>query len=230
MTMASIEAISKFITTLRVHFNVPIALTDPERPAKERAWTMSISQCIRPYSDDVLDRASQSILNNWTSSDRRFPLPGKIREVCDDIVVEDKRLPLMQQVLDAQIGENAPPFSRARTKLVLDLLCGEMGRRAAREMWIGSLVDHVRYAKALPDESTVRTLKARSREMEELRGQCHAGVGWPSDITGRALAGMCARMADTIERRNQLWARVVLGQEDEEALFRALPSEGREAA
>lgn len=223
------STIASFVSRLAVHFPPPKF----DSPEQEAEWLRSIIESLKGYSESVLNRTAQLIIDTrgLKREEKWFPVPAEIRRYCNDIIAEDERLPLLKaQQAESFDALKAPPFSRARTKLVVDLLRGEMGKRAAREMWIGSLVDYVRHAKALPDESMVRTLRARSREMEELREQCHAGVGWPSDITGRALAGMCARMAETIERRNRLWVRVVLGQEDEEALYRAIPSEDREAA
>lgn len=222
--------VAAFVSRLAVHFPPPKF----DGPEQESEWLRSIIESLKGYSDDVLSRTAQHIIDNRGLNRREekwFPVPAEIRRYCNEIIAEDERLPLMKAQQDEAFdGLKAPPFSKARTRLVLDLLRGAMGQQAAREMWIGSLVDHVRYAKALPDESMARTLKARAREMEELRGRCHAGVGWTSDATGQALAGMCAKLADTIERRNRLWARVILGQEDEDALFRAIPSNVEAAA
>lgn len=226
---ASLDGIARFVTTLRVHLNVPFReginpKEEPERHAREdakrRAWLASINQCVRPYTDDILDRTAAAILNT-RRGDRRFPLPGEIREIANEIVENDRRGPLLKQaVAEAFDGKSAPRASRARTMLVLDLLRGAMGQQAAREMWIGSLVDYVRDEKELPPAHLVGTIKARAKEFSSLREQCHAGVGWPSTPGGMAMAAACAKWGDTIEARNRLWARVILGQESEEALFR----------
>lgn len=221
--------VAAFVSRLAVHFPPPKF----DGPEQESEWLRSIIESLKGYSDDVLTRAAQHIIDTrgLKREEKWFPVPAEIRRYCNEIIAEDERLPLLKaQQSEAFDGLKAPPFSKARTRLVLDLLKGEMGRRAAREMWIGSLVDYVRYAKALPDEQMVRTIKSRALEFQDVRERCHAGVGWPDAPDGRAMARRFAILADTMERNSRRWARVILGHEDEEALFRAIPSDVEVAA
>lgn len=218
--MASVDGISDFITTLRVHMHVPIAASDERRDEKERAWMASMAQCLRTYDDDVLKTGAQAILRDARGSDRRFPLPGQIIKALNEIVEDRNRKPM----LAAQFDETrSSPSSRDRIRLVVDLLrSSAIGRRAASENWLGGLVDFCRVHARLPDEKEVRRIQDKSREFDETRDMCHAAVGWPSTPAGQAHAAVCAKWADTIEARSQLWARVLRGEEDEAALFRPL--------
>ena len=208
---------SKFVTNLTKHFSVFFKSGTDE--AAE--WIKSMIGIVGVYDDAVLGAAFVLILR--TRKETRFPLPAEIIAVCDSVVQARNRKPMAEKMRDGVFdGHSAPPHSRARTALVLDLLRGEMGREAARDGWIGSLVDHVRYAKELPDGSMIRTIKARAVEFQEIRERCHHGVGWPSTPQGRGLARACAIWGDTIEARNRLWSRVILGQEDEESIFRRI--------
>lgn len=211
--------IAGFVSRLAVHFPPPRF----DSAEQEAEWLASIIASLRGYSDDVLERASQQIIDTrgLRAGEKWFPVPAEIRKVCVEIIDEDRRVPLLKQAFEeAHDGHKAPRASRARTKLVIDLLRGAMGQQAAREMWIGSLVDYVRDEKSLPPTNVVGVIKARARELELIRERCHAGVGWPSTPEGRAMARACAKLADTIEARNRLWSRVILGQEPEESLFK----------
>ena len=218
--MASVDGISDFITTLRVHMHVPIALSDDRREEKERSWMSSMAQCLRAYEDDVLKAGADKILRQTKGSDRRFPLPGQIIKVLDEIVQDLKRKPLLEQ----EIGQaKASPWSRDRTRLVVDLLRPtRLAHQAINEGWIGPLVDFCRIHARLPDDKELRRIRDRAREFDELREMCHAGVGWPTTSGGASHARVCAKWADTIEARNQLWARVLRGAEDENALYRPI--------
>jgi hypothetical protein len=222
--MSSKEAIGKFVSTIAAYFPAPKF----ESESREDEWLRSMSIALRDYSDDTLERATQQIINNrgLRREERWFPVPAEIRKVCLEVLDEDKRKDMFKkQVVENIDPRKAPRGSAARTKLVLDLVRGPMGQQAAREMWIGSLVDYVRDEMQLPHTQIVGTIKAKAKAFDELRGQCHAGVGWPSTPMGLGLAGACAKMADTIEARNQIWARVVLGEESEDKLFRRIEME-----
>lgn len=208
---------AKFVTHLSKHFNVYFKAGTDE--ATE--WIRSMIGIVGVYDEAVLGAALVVILR--TRKEARFPLPAEIITVCDAVVQVRNRKPMVEKMRgEAFDGNMAPPHSKARTMLVLDLMRTEMGREAARDGWIGSLVDHVRYAKCLPDSGMVRTIKMRAVEFQELRNKCHSGVGWPADLGGRAHARVCALLADTMEARNRLWARVVLGDANEDDLFRGL--------
>jgi len=215
----SATSVARFVSKVAVHFPPPRFESD----AQEAEWLRSIVESLKLYDDDVLDVASQRIIDTrgLRSDEKWFPKVAEIRRLCAGIVDDKRRAPLMKQAMaEAFDGHSAPPHSRARTALVLDLLRGEMGREAARDGWIGSLVDFVRHSKELPYGSMISTLKARAVEFQEIRQRCHHGVGWPSTPQGKGLARACAIWGDTIEARNRLWARVILGKEDEEAIFR----------
>lgn len=223
--MSSKQAVAKFVSSVAVHFPPPKF----DSAEQEAEWLKSIVDSLQEFSDETLDRAWQHIRDHrgLRKEEKWFPVPAELRRVCQEIVADGARKSLFQQQGSQSFDPHkASSHSKVRTQLVIDLVRGEMGRRAATEGWIGALVDHVRTTACLPDESMVKTLRAREREFQEIREQCHEGVGWPM---GSEQPKKFAKLGDTIQARNRLWARVVLGQETEDALFRMIDLEANAA-
>lgn len=218
----TVDGIWNFITTLRVHLDLPIK-RDEQFAAREAVWAASMKQCLRPFCDEILAEGAKRILASTNGRDRRFPMPGQILRVLNEISEERYRKPLLAAHIDR---ERAYPYSRDRTRLIADMLRGsQVGRDAIAGNWVGALVDFCREHSRLPADSEKGVLIASGRQFDEVRGMCHAGVGWPIVRGGdgsHPLARMLARFADSIETRNQLWARVIRGEEGVEALFRPL--------
>lgn len=209
-------AAARFIRLVSVQFPPPRF----ESEKHELEWLAAVRAALNNYSKEIIDRACQEIMNTrgLRRDEKWFPLIAEIRKVCEAIKDDIERVPRLKAAHDEIFdGHKAPPYSKARTKLVVDLLRGSMGRQAAEEGWIGPLVDYTRANKCLPDASLIRVLKAQAQDTFELVEKCHLGKG--------GLANRLAILGDSILRRNKLWARVVLGQESEEALFRALPKD-----
>jgi len=203
-----------FLAQMLRHFRVYYREGSPE----EAQWMDGLTAILSVYRDDVLADGCLWFLQH--RKEPRFPLPAEIITVCDEITKERSRPALLAQEA-AEV--RASPYSRSRTRLVLDLLRGDLGKRAARENWIGPLVDYARQHAALPkDERLLQEMRIKAQEQDQLREACYRGDGWPK---GSGLAAMCAAWAESIEARNRLWARVILGQEREEALYRRLKVE-----
>ena len=98
-----------------------------EGSAEEAQWTDGMIAVLSGYTDDVL---ADACLWFWQHrKEVRFPLSAEIITVCDSVVSEKNRMPMLRDMRDQVFdGQKAPPNSRARTALGLDLLKGELGR------------------------------------------------------------------------------------------------------
>lgn len=227
---ASGKAIARFINTLKAHFTSPVPplrewelkdkLAVASHAEKEALWFASMARALRGYPEAVLVDGADEILRRMRGTDRRFPLPGQIIDVLGGVAEERNRKPIVEIIEN----QRAYPYSRERTRLVVDMLRGsQIGLDAVNGNWVGPLVSFCRENSRMPKDHECGPLIARSREFDDLRGMAHAGVGWPSVRAGNhPLAVACAKFADTIEIQNQLWARVIRGEESDEALFRPL--------
>lgn len=210
--MASLEGISRFISTLRVHFNV--YLTEPNRERKEQDWMRSMASTIRGYEDGILDLAVQRILD--TRSDRRFPLPGEIIKVCSALTRDAAAPKLLQSEL---INRKANPLSRDRIALTIELMGGAMGRQAIDEGWIGSLFDEVRRRAELPGEREIPRLRRSAEDFQRTLEGVIRGDGFPKTPAGLAHKLACEGMGESIARRNRLVAAVIEGRASIDLLF-----------
>ena len=204
----------QLVAELLNHFRVFHKADSPE----EAMWSRSMAAVLGDYSDSVLAKACAHILK--TRKNDRFPLPAEIAAVCVEIADDDNRPKVLAAEMEAA---KANPWSRARTRFVIEqLLSGEMGKRAARDGWIGPLYDECRLRNELPKAHEIDGLKRRAEEFFAVRSMCHRREGWPATGVGSGLAGAAARLGETIEKRNRLVASVVLGNASVELLFRSL--------
>tara|TARA_R110000868_G_scaffold4998_6_gene30979 strand:- start:1626 stop:2300 length:675 start_codon:yes stop_codon:yes gene_type:complete len=210
--------IAKFVSQIAVYFPPPRF----ESQEQEAEWLRSMVESLKAYDGDILDRACQEIIDTrgTRAGEKWFPLPAEIRRVCTDIADETNRPKVLAAEMEAA---KANPWSRARTRFVIEqLLSGEMGKRAARDGWIGPLYDECRLRNELPKAHEIDGLKRRAEDFFAVRSMCHRREGWPATGVGSGLAGAAARLGDTIEKRNRLVASVVLGNASVELLFRSL--------
>lgn len=172
---ANLETISKFVTTLVVHFRVRF-----DHEAEQREWVRSISEAISGYDASVLDRAAQRIID--TRTDRRFPLVSEIRKACATVVAEDRAREAAGKLALAERPQGQHPYSRDRWEFAKHLLRCEIGRNAARDGWSLGLFNFALRNGRLPD----------GREIQDVK---HAAVAFDSDYAAcvRRAAGPLSR-------------------------------------
>lgn len=217
--MASVDAVAKFITDLGVHFRIRIY--EPNKEAKEKAWYKSIAHALDYYDDGMIERAAQRIKD--TRKVDTFPLPAEIRKIFEEILREDRP----RHLVTSGSSSRSSPSSRDRiTFVVTELLRGPMGRQACEEGWIGPLYEEARRRNALPRDHEIRGLKIRAEEFHRLREQCHRVEGWNERNPHAALhARGLAALGDSMHRKYELVADVVLNRRPVEDLFLAMPRE-----
>ena len=130
----------EFISSLVMHF--PVRHDSPDR---EMEWLRSMIAALKHYDGEVLDSALQRLVD--TRTDRRFPLPAEIRKVCNEVIEWQNRGKL---VPEQQKAARHLESTADRIKLANDLICTELGRKAAREGWILGLWDYARKNGRLP--------------------------------------------------------------------------------
>lgn len=195
--------VSDFLSKLVIHF--PVRFESEEREAE---WLRSIVDTLGGYDADVLAKAAQRIID--TRTDRRFPLPAMIREICLEITEDARRSALPIDTPDAP-----PRFASYRYKLADELLMTEMGRQAARDGWVLGLHHFVVEHGRLPDANKrqpfeiwdemadggidkrtlmlteVEYLRRSAQDFEAYRARCEGG----KFALAGALAGLGAQMA-----------------------------------
>lgn len=205
-----------FIGHMAQHFRVYFREGSPE----EAQWSDSLIAVLAAYDGRCLSSTCLHFLR--TRTETRFPLPAEIIDVCEEVMVDRNRAPLLEKQAEATA---ASPQSNERTRLTLDLLrANGFGLAAAKENWLGPLVSFVRTNARLPRQDEIAGIKRSAQLFDETREMCHAGVGWPS-VPGQIhpYATAMARWADNIEARAQLWAAVLRGEEDERELLFGQP-------
>lgn len=138
------RGVAQFISIVGLHFPRP-KFNDDE--VMEGAWMASMTKALSRYDDDVLGEAAQKILGTRIpkKDGRFFPAPAECVAVCDDILYWRQKVqtPLLP-------APNPDAWSNERLSLAFDLCKSAIGRRAAREGWVGSLFEHCRKNMRLP--------------------------------------------------------------------------------
>lgn len=215
--------ISNFVSTIAVHFPPPKF----ESEAQEAEWLRSIIEALKTYSDDVLDRARQRIINTrgLREGERWFPVPAAIRKVCDAIVTEDNRshsLPIP--------GTDRPVQYVHKRALALDLLRTQQGREAAADGWVLALYEFVAENGRAPTNQERHSFKTLEKGIDgRVRWNIHqcTEVEWlrmsakgaqeaheASIKGGFPFAAAWARMGDERAARRERLAQHALGQID----------------
>ncbi len=203
--------VADFVSRIAVHFPPPRF----ESQEQEAEWLRSIVVSLRAYSESVLERAAQRIIDTRgvRRNEKWFPVPAEIRLVCEEIIAEDRRPKLIAEARDVR---TFPTRSAGRIEFVVgQLLSGEMGRRAAREGWIGILYDEVMTRNALPHEGEVPGLRRQAQEFHETLEACHRGAAGPKSREW-------ARLGDNLVKRSRIVAGIVLGERGLEDLHKHL--------
>lgn len=198
---ASNQAIAKFVVALRVHFP-----TRHDGETSEAEWLKSIREVIKWFSDDVLERAAQRIID--TRTDRRFPLPAEIRKACnqtsDDKRKEELRIEPPRDPTDPKHISKYPAWAKERVDLADMLVKGEMGRRAANQGWILSLHDFCRKHARLPLHHEVTGIQTSAAEFIEAYNVAVRG-GWSQ-------AAELAQLGDKMLAKREALRVMVLGE------------------
>jgi len=183
------QAVSKFIGELAVHF--------PNRfdtEAAEDQWLKSMVRNLRGYDTPILEMAAREIID--TRTDRRFPLPADIKDVCARLVrTENMKAPPQLRVEPSQ-------FADWRSNLADDLVKCGIGRQAADEGWILSLHDFARNNGRLPAGGDIAKCKATAIDFVKAYEECLRGEAG-------ALSGTLARLGTSmLKRRGEIAAKV----------------------
>ena len=198
MTDKDVASVAKFITALRVHFMRPKAETEDDRTV-EKEWMRSMMRSLGGYDADVLEKAAADILANRT--DRRFPLPAECKKACDEVLK-------WKQLASPKLQDQAVPNDKYEWayKLADDLICGPLGREAARDGWILSLHDFIRNNQRLPVEHwEITKCKTSARGFDEaydavLRGE------------GGEVSKMLEKLGDSMMAKRERYREKVLGK------------------
>jgi hypothetical protein len=163
-------AVTKFLTDLRVHFPPRFP-----RPELEKHWVLSLTQVLRGFSPEVLERACRDIISTRTRTD--FPRPAECKKACEEAM----RWMDAERRAEGLPGMGEDPLKRDdytpwRVELANKLIDCSLGKQAAREGWILSLHDYARKHGCLPTtEAEIRACKTGAKEMEEAYGECVRG-------------------------------------------------------
>lgn len=207
MRLPAAMSADQLVAELLNHYRV---FHKPDSP-EEAMWSRSMAAVLGGWSESVLARACEVILR--TRKNDRFPLPAEISSICREIADEDERPKLLAAEYAARQSNAA---SRERKMFAVELLRGEMGRRAVRENWIGGLYDFVRRQNRLPDAREEGMVVRSHREYESARDGVYRVA------RHGALNGALAALAASIDKRNRLLCDVVVGRADVSALVEHL--------
>lgn len=194
-------AAAKFITDVMVFFPVRF-----DGDAHEEAWTDSMIRNLQGYSQDVLRRAAQKIIDTRKDDKngaRRFPLPSECKRVCDEIVRWDEmqERPKLLEEGSEKVGE----YERAYAHADWLITQGELGKKAAREGWALSLHDFIRENGRLPKDYEIAKCKASAKGFDEAYEACLRGEG---GMLSKALAGL----GETMLRRRHRIEDMIMGR------------------
>ena len=161
------RGVAQFISIVGLHFPRP-KFSDDE--VMEGAWMASMTRALSGYDDDVLGEAAQKMLSTRVpkKDGKFFPVPAECSAVCDDILYWRQKVqtPLLAP-------PNPDTWSDERLSLAFDLCKGELGRRAAREGWIGSLFEYCRKNMEIPRTSEqIAGCIAVERELRGFSKEC----------------------------------------------------------
>lgn len=169
-------AISKFITDLAVHFPPKHA-----RPELEATWLKSMAEALRGTAPKVLEEAARHLIN--TRKYNSFPLPAECRAVCMEIA-ERQELRQNEGSLPGIGFSYGLDWTQERRNLASQLICGALGKEAAKDGWILALWNFCREKQRLPSGAEIHRCKAVAREFDQLYALTVQGKAgpWSSDL------------------------------------------------
>lgn len=150
-------------------------------------------QLLGGYSDKVLSDAVKRII---ASRDKRtFPLPYECSHACRDALAALAAAKHANERSDDNHHENAPleqrypEWSELRKQQAWSLMRCELGKEAARDMWIIPLYDFCRENRRLPDVHEVTHLVEKGKKTGELVGllqETESGTEFAATIKNKA--------------------------------------------
>lgn len=157
-----------FLKPLARQFNLPKGATgDPE------AWERDYIESLGTFDDEALDRAAKIIRDERTET--RFPLIADCNAACkrahDEIRYGHQRGErLDNRNENVPIEQRYPEWSELRRHQAWDLMRCDLGKEAARDIWIVPLYDFCRENRRLPDRHEVERLIKKGKKTGELVG------------------------------------------------------------
>lgn len=192
--MSQQEAISNFITSLALHFNVK-----HETPEHEKAWLRSMAINLKAFPAAVLNEAAEEIIR--TRKHRNFPLPAECREVC---IAIDKR-ERAELPIEEKIPERHPEWTKWRIANANMLISTqELAREAAKSNWILQLHDFIRVNQRMPKDHEVSRLKEQAQQFDAAYEACVMG-GWQQ-------AAMLERLGAAMLAKREKLRALALGE------------------
>lgn len=156
-----------FIRPLMRHFNLPKgASDDPE------GWEQDYVESLGTFGDDVLRRAARIMRDEGTGT-RTFPLIADCNAACKrafDELHSPRGNKSTSRRADDPFEERYPEWTELRKQQAWSLMRGELGREAARDMWVVPLYDFCRENRRLPNSDEVQQLVQKGLATAELVG------------------------------------------------------------
>ena len=155
------------IKPLMRHFNLPKgAADDPE------GWLRDYEESLGTFGDDVLRRAAR-IMRDEQAGTRTFPLIADCNAMCKrafDELHSPRGNKSGSRRADDPFEERYPEWSELRKQQAWSLMRGELGKEAARDMWVVPLYDFCRKNRRLPQRHEVDELVQKGKTTAELVG------------------------------------------------------------
>jgi len=188
----------QMLTELANHFRVFHKAGTEE----EKMWFRSMDAVLAGYEPSVLATACFRIMRS--RKDTRFPVPAEITAVCDEVLADRSREKLIPNAAEAR--DKAPAWTEERRRLADELVMCEMGRRAAREDWIGALHDFARREMRLPAPHEIAGVRRAAQDFDQ-----HYDDVMRGGAAGEATAAL-ARLGHTISARREQLRTKLLGE------------------
>lgn len=134
-----------------------------------RDWLTSMNSNLKNYPDGTLAKAAEIIIA--TRKYRNFPLVSECLDACAEaqkwINSNKEQLSLIKS------PDSFPEWHPDRERLAMELILGPMGKRAARENWIGMLFTFARKNMRLPQTDAeinhlIRESRLADKDYEKL--------------------------------------------------------------
>lgn len=156
-----------FLKPLMRHFNLPPgASDDPE------GWERDYDESLGTFGDDALRRAARIIREERTGA-RTFPLIADCNAACKrafDELHSPRSNKSGARNDDQAIEDGYPEWGDLRRQQAWSLMRCDLGKEAARDMWVVPLFDFCRENRRLPDRHEVERLIQKGIKTAELVG------------------------------------------------------------
>jgi hypothetical protein len=196
MSKVDNAAVTKFIAMIATFFPRPKFSGNED---SETLWVGMMLKMLAPYDASVLTEAAERIIRDRDpdKDGTMFPKPSECIAACEAVLKLRKGATLQLE------GPKGNEWTDDRLSLAFDLANGPLGRRAAREGWIGPLLRFCRQHMRLPKDHEIAQVIAVAKGFEEDREKNHRGENGE-------MSGVLAKLADSIAARSKEHAAVVL--------------------